>query len=87
MPCATTLRAVPSTTRDAVFRPQPERAKRVEVGASQSPCAPTSAYALVTVTAAWGHLRRCRSSPIRTVSRRRAALDLPGTHRRWVRRS
>ena len=28
------------------------------------------------VTAAWGHLRRCRSSPMHTASRRRTALDL-----------
>ncbi len=53
------------------MRPQPERAKRGEVGDSQSPCA-------LRVTAPRGHLRRCRSSPIRTVSRRRAALDLWG---------
>ncbi len=67
MPCATTLRAVPSTTSDAVFGHN-----------THAPC---------------GLRRRgdisCVIAPPRCIRHRlrRAALDLSGTHRRWVRRS
>ncbi len=90
MPSATTLRAVPSTTRDAVFGHN--RSERSEWSEWRS--APANHHApRQALTRLLPLRRRVGISSVAAPPRyaryrlRRAALDLRGTHRRWVRRS
>ncbi len=80
MPCATTLRAVPSTTSDAVFgHNRSERSER-----RSAPANPHAPYGLRRRGGISGAIAPPRYARYRL---RRAAVDLRGTRRRRVRRS